>query len=267
MPSYAQTNTQLFNQLCREGYSDQEILRVRNAYEFAIALFSGLYQPSGKPFLDHAVGTASVLVTLHQSTEIIAAGLLHSAYALGNFGSSGRGISAAKRRQVRQAAGEQVEEYVAKYSALSWDRRTIPYMHANLDALSPFDREVLLIRLANTLESYLDCGGLYCFNADYYYRRLIEYYGALIIEMADKLDFPLLATELGRVFRETTEVEVSVELRNRRKPVDAYLIAPRSSRERLSVTVGHYLHRQRWLQCVLQKAAPLLRRYPRPKSG
>ena len=60
---YAQTNIQLFNQLRRDGYSKTDLDLVRDAYELAMVLFSGRFQPSGKSFIAHVVGTASILAS------------------------------------------------------------------------------------------------------------------------------------------------------------------------------------------------------------
>jgi Domain of unknown function (DUF6817) len=251
--SYAQTNIQLFNQMRSEGYPDQEVARMRDVYEFALRLFPGLYQPCGKPFIDHLIGTASILAFLHRPVEVVAAGLIHAAYLHGNFGSFRRGISNAKREKVRQAVGKEIEEYIVRYTALRWTGKTISAIQDGFDALGPIDREVLLMRLANTLELYLDLGALCCCNAESY-QQGIERHGALIRDMADRLGFPTLAAELARVFRETTTGGIPRELRNRSNQTRAYLIAPKSYRKRLPLAVWHQLRQLSWVQMVLQKA-------------
>ena len=80
MHPYAQTNVQLFNQLRSQGYSQNDRERVREAYEFAMRLFTGLFLPSGKTFIDHLVGTASILTSLRMPVEVVVAGLIHAAY-------------------------------------------------------------------------------------------------------------------------------------------------------------------------------------------
>src|SRR5262249_55876232 len=145
MHVYAQTNVQLFNQLRSEGYSKKDRERVRETYEFAMRLFTGLFLPSGKTFIDHLVGTASILASFHVSIEIVAAGLIHAAYLHGDFGGAIKGISKAKRKQVRDALGEAIEEYVVKYDQLVWSTPNIRAVHDNLADLQPVDREVLLM--------------------------------------------------------------------------------------------------------------------------
>lgn len=93
MQFYAQTNIQLLNQLQREGYSKEDLVSINNTYQFAIKMFAGCYRPSRKAFIAHVVGTASILASLHAPIKIVAAGLIHSIYAEGDFGSWKKGIS------------------------------------------------------------------------------------------------------------------------------------------------------------------------------
>jgi (p)ppGpp synthase/HD superfamily hydrolase len=102
---YAQTNLQLYRQLAGEGYAAAEIESVAGAYEVGLRLFPGTYRGSGKPFLAHLVGTASVLASLHQRTPLVVTGLLHAVYTHGEFGNGWRGMSAPKRAEIRRAVG------------------------------------------------------------------------------------------------------------------------------------------------------------------
>ena len=118
MHAYAQTNVQLFNQLRSEGYSKKDLSFISDTYEFGMRIFAGFYLPSGKPFLDHLVGTASILAWLRAPVEVVAAGLMHAAYLHGDFGSARRGVTEAKREQLRRVVGNEVEEYIARYDRL-----------------------------------------------------------------------------------------------------------------------------------------------------
>jgi len=237
--SYAQTNIQLFNQLRREGYSNEEIGYVRDAYELALHLFTGLYRPSGDTFLSHLVGTASILAALHTPVNIVTAGLLHAAYIHGDFGIlSPRLMSGNKRQKIRDVAGDAVEDYIARYTSLKWSSRAISDIGDRLDNLDQIDRDVLLIRLANELEDSLNCGVLYCSDADRR-RQYIERWGQDMVEMADRLGFPALASELSRVFKEVTSTEIQRELLICSGRDRAYIIAPRSYHMRLSYVFFH----------------------------
>ena len=85
-------------------------------------IFTGLYLPSGKPFLDHLVGTASILAWLHAPIAVVAAGLVHATYLHGDFGCR-TGISDEKRKQVIDVVGTESENYITRYDRVSLDCR------------------------------------------------------------------------------------------------------------------------------------------------
>jgi predicted HD phosphohydrolase len=58
-------------------YSEAALNYLCNIYDFALQIFTGRLRGSGKPFLSHLVGTASILATLDAPTRVVAAGLLH----------------------------------------------------------------------------------------------------------------------------------------------------------------------------------------------
>ena len=231
---HAQTIIQLLTQLRCDGYSKDELYRISRGYEQVMRLFTGLYRPSGKTFIAHSVGTASILSFVHVPEKVVTAGLVHAAYTHGDFGSWAKGISDAKREQVRRSVGDEVEEYIARYTALQWNARTIPVLYEQLHSLEPIDRTVLLIRIANELDDLLDLGVLYCFSAESKHQRYIKF-GSMMIEMAEELGFPGLGAELARAFRETASAEIPRELRSRQPGVS--LIAPRSYARRLSIAI------------------------------
>src|SRR5262245_11904038 len=73
----AQTNLQLYNQLLARGWTTNDLHHARAAYELAADLFSGQYRCSGKPFVAHLVGTASVAAAVGLPSELVLAALLH----------------------------------------------------------------------------------------------------------------------------------------------------------------------------------------------
>ncbi|NJK51498.1 HD domain-containing protein [Candidatus Gracilibacteria bacterium] len=237
---YAQTNIQLFNQLRDRGYSNAELQEIFNAYQLTIELFTGQFRASGKTFIAHLVGTASILTHLRVSSKLIAAGLLHAAYSQGDFGGIGKPeISQAKRKRVRDKVGKEIEEYIARYTALKWDENTIIEIHQGIDRFSNSD--VLLIRLANELEEYLDFGIIYC--GDSKQQQYSNHQNNLIVEIAEKLGYPTLAVELANAFRETTTAQIPPELCNPTEHYRSALIPPNSYQRKLPVwfdqTIGN----------------------------
>jgi hypothetical protein len=246
MITYGQTNLQLFNQLRVSGYSADETALVRDAYRLAMRLFTGCFRPSGKPFLVHAVGAASLLSALRAPASVVAAGLLHAAYTHGEFGTGWRGISMAKRRHVRRAVGFEVEDLAARYTALRWNKRTMPHILEELGGLSALEQHVVLIRLANELEDHLDLGVLYCADAE---DRLssIGSHLHLAIPMAERLGYPELASALDRAFKEVLASEVPVSLRS--DAMASYTLGPASHRTRLAVALRRFMVRPLGVLC------------------
>ncbi len=124
MTNYAQTNIQLYNQLRDKGYSKQEINAVYQAYELAIQLLGCLFRTSGKTFIAHLVGTASILGSIHVPANIVVAGLLHAAYVRGDFGNIKGGLydknrdgvrSVKNRDRVRSVIGQKAEKHVRNH--------------------------------------------------------------------------------------------------------------------------------------------------------
>jgi (p)ppGpp synthase/HD superfamily hydrolase len=240
---YAQTNLQLYRQLAAEGYGDADTATVAGAYEVALTLFPGTYRGSGKPFLAHLVGTASVLVSLHARLPVVVSGLLHAAYTQGEFGNEWRGMSEAKRVELRRAVGEEIEDLVARYTRLAWHPSTIAQIRAGLDAMTPIERDVLLVRLANELEDHLDLGIRYLADMP---RRLAFMQTDLpaAVEMAERLGFPALAKELSETFAEVAGAYVAPALQRRQQ--ESYRIPFASHRLSLRVRLSHLLARHRW---------------------
>lgn len=211
---FAQTNIQLYNQLLREGYKESELRFIRNAYELAMQLFQGGFRPSGKPFLSHAVGTASILAGLRVGTAVVAAGLLHAAYSHGEFGDGSRGVTLARRRRLQRTVGSETEELVKIFTDFLWNKKTIPLIAKSLSTSSSPYRQALLIRLANELEDYLDLGLLYCNGAPRLHMRPPGFKD-LVIEMSRQLGFPELAFTFNQVFRKAASARIPQSLRRK----------------------------------------------------
>ena len=209
---YAQTNIQLFDQLYNEGYSKTELHLVCKAYELAMHLFTGYYSRSGRPQIAHVVGTASILGSVRSAAEVVAAGLIHNVYQNGDFGDGRRGVSDPKRKQIRHAVGEKVEEYVYRFPALQLTAKTIVAIYKNLDALNPIERQVLLIQLADWLDHHLNLGQLYYSGGIEKYYQYMNHGGHLMEKIAEKLGFPTLATDLESIRTEPLLPEIYGEL-------------------------------------------------------
>jgi (p)ppGpp synthase/HD superfamily hydrolase len=236
--TYAQTSLQLFNQMRQAGYSQDDLATVRRAYDLAVRLFTSEYRGSGKPLLSHLVGTASVLVSLRARAPLVAAAVLHAAYLFGEFGDGRRRSSPAKREIVRRAVGAEIEELITRYDALRWEPQHVPHIQGRLASMTPEEREVLLLRLANELEDHLDLGVLYCGNAEGR-RAAIRSWLGLSVDMARQLGQPVLAAELDRAFHQVLSDDLPVVLRQPHKYT--HRVAPSSHMLKPRVALRRFL--------------------------
>ncbi|MEN9222714.1 MAG: HD domain-containing protein [Thermostichus sp. BF3_bins_97] len=227
MPSYAQTNLQLFNQAIQQGYCSEDLQSLAKAYRVTIELFTGMFRPSGKTFVAHLVGTASILMSLNQSVDIVIAGLLHAAYANGDFGLGGqKGIAAAKQSYLQTQLGNEIESYVEQYTKLKWDPEAPLKLLSKLDQLDQAEKDVILIRLANELEEYLDFGMVY--NGFEKSQRYSRHDTEAIKRLAEELGFPNLAQSLVEAIAANEQVSIPLEACNLIGKSSSSLLLPKS---------------------------------------
>jgi hypothetical protein len=178
---------------------------------------------------------------------LIAAGLLHAAYFRGVFGEDHKGISESKRNQMRSVVGPETEAYIARYMTLPWTGSMISSLQRDTAQLSDFDRNVVILRLANELEDHLDLAILYGPNIEKRIAR-INRIGHLLIDLSQKLGVPVLGKEFERVFNESLAIEIPLELRRTSSSYDSFPTIPFSYRRPRSVwflkIFGHPGHQQ-----------------------
>lgn len=226
----AQTNIQLYNQLRRQGLSRAELVLVHRAYELLASVYSGYYQGDGKPFVAHGVGVASILAELGQPVEIVATGLLHGVYGNGDFGDGqASGGTPARRQIVREAAGDEVEELVARFTELRLHPDTIERDRQAIARLDATERRLQLMAIVDHLEKYVDLGVLY-FGDDVEITEWTERIGPDLIELAGALGEPRLAAMVSAAFDEATaqSTNVPAELRASDGRRHLKLVVPRS---------------------------------------
>lgn len=243
------TRPQLLNLLLAQGWGERDLHRVERAHELARRLFAGAVRPDGQPFLDHLVGTAGAVVDSGGDAELCAAALLHSAYPLGDFGDGTRGVTGAKRAEVREAVGPEVEELVAEYAQLRWTPATMRALAGDVASLPEPTRRVVVLRVANALDDHRDLG--------------MRYRGRTPSELRDDPEIPLLVTlaagvgcaDLGDCLRRAVDDEIATELPPSLQTgrADCYSVRPRSTRLRLRAWLraeesptARGLHRALW---------------------
>jgi hypothetical protein len=126
MEQIAQTNLQLYNQLRREGRPPADLALIRRCYELSVVLYTGRFQGDGKPFVAHTVGVAGIVSQLGVSSIVVGAACIHNVYGNGDFGDGGwESASPERRRFVRDAVGEEVEECMYRFRSFRLHKETI----------------------------------------------------------------------------------------------------------------------------------------------
>lgn len=230
MNDVAQTNLHLLNQLRSLGWHDDELAIAGRSYELATRIFSGQYRASGKPFVAHLVGTASIVATLQEPPQVVLAALLHAAYSHGDFGDGVSGISTTKQAILRETIGTDAECVVERYTRTPWGRATVAAFGRQGRSLPTSDRQVAILRIANDAEDHLELGMLYC--AAPWPVPLAD-----DAALAEQLDRPQLAA-LIRTLEDEEQRGNVVPSSVRCDTQAAYLVAPLSYRPRVRVRVA-----------------------------
>lgn len=220
MKPIAQTNIQLYNQLSELDYDTSQIRLVADAYELGTTIYVGLYRGSGKTLIAHVVGTASILATCGRPAEVVAAGVLHAAYADGDFGRRDPATIVTRR------CGRQVHELVAGYDELSWSYESgmVEELTKRAASLSKFDREVVIMRVANELEDYVDLATHYHGDSTpsdakkgaEWRLAYMEDVEEPLVELSNELGRADLADEIRQRFAEVRHAAVETSLRTGR---------------------------------------------------
>ena len=133
--------------------------------------------------------------------QMVAAAMLHAAYESGNFGYCYGGPTRRNRERVRGAVGDAVEEIVCRYWKTTWNAKQVSQVAGRANALSSEDKDVVVLRLANSLEDHLDLAMCYCAQS----RR--EYDGTLqeLRELAQSLGLHELGESFASISNEMDE--------------------------------------------------------------
>ena len=146
----AQTNVQLYNQCLADEWAENDLRRLQKAFLISQRVFPASYRPSGKAFLSHLIGVASILLRWQQIPTIVISGLLHSIYLYGSFGDKRRGATPQRRAYLAENFGSEIERCVFNYSDA---RPKGLYCDSNT--------ETQTILLADAFEEIWDYGNLY----------------------------------------------------------------------------------------------------------
>lgn len=117
-------------------------------------LTAGGYRATGRPFYNHLIGVASITAMETHEIDLIIAALLHSIYELGRFpGWLLPPRLKARRELVANRIGNLTETIIYRYHTADWQY----YLNAeNIPSLSPEEKNILLLKLADMLEDFIE---------------------------------------------------------------------------------------------------------------
>ena len=146
----AQTNLELYEQALARGYSRDQGRRLADAYLFALRQVFPLARGSGKPFIAHLVGTASLVLESGCPDDWVIGALLHALYQ--RRVPFQDGLAPEERRPlVAGRFGSSVDDLVQRYTV--FETADLHSLAADPEA---GDADVLTLRLADELEDV--CG-------------------------------------------------------------------------------------------------------------
>ena len=199
MKQFATTYPQLMNQAIGQRYSTLELTQLAKAHNFAVKLADSIYRAQGVPLLNHLIRSSSIIISENGKIHIVIAMLLHAVYTVSFFnGSCRQRPRQSHRKLIRREFGHDVENLVWKYTQVKWYGIEALDEHVRqLDSYSTEMRNVLLMRLTNEIEGYLDNAMAYT-NTERK-EKGIKGYGARCVELANHLDSPKLAGYLATI--------------------------------------------------------------------
>ncbi|HRG16243.1 MAG TPA: glycosyltransferase [Pseudomonadota bacterium] len=149
----AQTRSDLLDLARTHGYANGDLQSLSDACARAQLVMNAGYRPCGRPFLNHLIGTASVLVRYGFRIDVVVAGLLHAAYTHCPPFQAGPAAAVAQIERLlggRDSAVERlVHDYTLRESAQP-DRQL-----TDIGGMSTHDAEVLMIVVANEIDMHL----------------------------------------------------------------------------------------------------------------
>lgn len=206
----AQTWPALAVELTAASWPPDDLRLARRAFQEAEVRFAAAVRGSGKPFVDHLIGTASATLLGGGDATTVAAALLHAAYDQGDFGDGRRSDHPAHRATIQRAVGVEAEDLVHAYHRLGWSREVAMEERVGVATADDRRRRVLLVRVANEVDDALDAGLVVSGKAAWpaYDGRIAE----AVVALADAVAAPALAALARRVLLDPPP-DVAPELR------------------------------------------------------
>lgn len=187
------------------GYQPDELNTLIDSVARAQLFANAGYRPCGRPFLNHLIGTAGVLVRYGFRVDIVAAALLHAAYTHCPPMQGGARAAVTQVEGLLAGKGSRIERRVRAYTQRERTGASL-VVNASASANSVFDAEILMIVAANEIDMHLSGEVRYTGRSDVMSAAQI----GDVVEVCAVLGVPGLAETLKAVIAAHTSPPVEL---------------------------------------------------------
>ena len=150
-----QTFTGLMELALLKGYNARDLERIEASYWRALSLSNGGYRPCGRPFINHLVGTASVLVHYGFEVRLVQAALMHAAYTHAPHFGGGPGKTVEAVAGKLGGLGSGLERAVRAYTVRSTRWQLLSELGNWQDIATMSDVDTAILTIANDTDMNL----------------------------------------------------------------------------------------------------------------
>ena len=150
-----QTITGLIELAHARGYTAGDIINIKSAHWTALLLSNGGYRPCGRPFINHLIGAASVLVHFGFETRLIVAALLHAAYTHAPKMRGGAQETVDTVTRILGGAGSPIDRMVRAYTLRDKRWAELAGLDNWQDVATTEDADTAIIAMANLIDMRL----------------------------------------------------------------------------------------------------------------
>jgi len=199
----SQTNLQLYKELRSAVTSSSDIMTFQRDYETACLLFSPLCRSTGRPFLCHAVGTASAALKEGAEMLDVRAALLHAAYKHGRFPDRKKKKTPAHTAWLVQRCGKDLADLLADFSRFSFSPESVQGYLDSEDLPQDQTLRLIRIKLANDFDDSHAYGGALAHKARYKDPTWLQ----MRMALSQKLGFSFFAAAFAQALEECEDAD------------------------------------------------------------
>lgn len=153
--NWSQTIDGIYAEARQSGWSE-ELTDLMQAYTLIEPMFTGWCRASGRPFLCHLIGTASLMLQHGGTRDEVLAALTHAVIESGAYGRWGTRPRGDVHALAAGALPPGSLHYVEAYSLFDWRAFVSTAMQDLHGALEAVDPTVLKLRIVNEIDDSLD---------------------------------------------------------------------------------------------------------------